>query len=634
MTGFDTIRREAEARWKARTTDSRPVIYIGTASCGRAAGALETLQAVKETLTALGKEAGIIEVGCIGPCYLEPLMDVALPGMPRVSYANVNPVRAKKILTACLMDGDLLPGQAVGHFGDDEFTHRSGIKRFFDLPMLKPQVRIILKNCGLIDPEDFASTLSAGAYRGLERALGLGPEGVILEVKEAGLRGRGGAGFPTYRKWKITRDSKGSPKYVVCNADEGDPGAFMNRSLIEGDPHAVLEGILISGYAIGASEGIVYVRAEYPLAVERLRIAVEQIRTAGLLGDNILGSGFNFNIRIQEGAGAFVCGEETALISSLEGQRGMPRPRPPFPADRGYRGKPTLINNTESFGTIPAILREGGAWYRQFGTATNPGTKTFSLVGKARYTGLIEVPLGMTLRQVVEEIGGGTDLPFKAIQTGGPLGGCLPAEVLDTPITYETMRELGSMMGSGGLIVMDEDTCIVDMARFFLNFASSESCGNCTPCRNGTRILRDTLERITHGEGEAEDLDVLRRASATMTKTSLCGLGQAAANPVMSSLRYFPEEYEAHINDKYCQTAVCTDLFEYTILADRCTGCDLCRSVCKTGAIQGELKKVHRLDVSLCIKCKSCVHACNRRAIVGVPVGSQERMIQREEAVL
>lgn len=634
MAGFEQVRREAEKRWLARTGGDQPVIYIGTASCGRAAGALETLDAIKETLRELGKDARIVEVGCIGPCYLEPLMDVALPGMPRISYANVNPARARKIITSCLVKGDLLPDQAIGHFGNAEYTRQSGISRFFDLPMLRPQVRIILKNCGLIDPEDFDAALSAGAYRGFERALSISPDGVIHEVKEAGLRGRGGAGFPTYRKWELTRASAGKPKYVVCNADEGDPGAFMNRSLLEGDPHAVLEGILISGYAIGASEGIIYVRAEYPLAVERLRLAIEQIRSAGLLGEDILGSGFGFNIRIQEGAGAFVCGEETALLASLEGQRGTPTPRPPFPADRGYRGKPTLINNTESFGAVPAILREGGAWFHQFGTPTNPGTKTFSLVGKVRYTGLIEIPLGMTLRQVVEEIGGGTEQPFKAIQTGGPLGGCLPASLLDTPITYETMRDSGSIMGSGGLIVMDESSCIVDMARFFINFARSESCGKCTPCRIGTRILSDTLVRITRGEGEPEDIEVMRRASMTMVKASLCGLGQAAANPVLSSLNYFADEYEAHIAQQRCLAATCTELFEYSILAERCTGCGVCVRVCGVDAIHGERKQAHTIDTVACVKCKACVQACSFHAIIGVPLNTQADTNLSKEAMV
>ncbi len=631
MNGLEQVRSAAETRWQKRTQGGLPVIYIGAASCGRAAGALETLQAIHETLRELGREAQVVEVGCIGPCYLEPLMDVALPGLPRVSYANVNPAKAKRILTACLVQGDLLPKLAKGHFGEAGELP-DDMPRFFDLPMLKPQVRIILKNCGLIDPEDFDSALAHGAYGGFERALALSPQGVIQELKEAGLRGRGGAGFPAYRKWEITRASTGRPKYVVCNADEGDPGAFMNRSLLEGDPHAVLEGILIGGYAIGASEGIIYVRAEYPLAVERLRLAIEQMRATGLLGKDILGSAFDFNIRIQEGAGAFVCGEETALIASLEGKRGTPKPRPPFPADRGYRGKPTLINNTETFGAVPAILRQGGAWFHQFGSPSNPGTKTFSLVGKVRHTGLIEIPLGMTLRQVVEEIGGGTELPFKAIQTGGPLGGCLPAEALDIPITYETMRDLGSIMGSGGLIVMDESSCMVDMARFFVNFACDESCGKCTPCRIGTRILSDTLERITRGEGEPEDLEVLQRASNTMIKASLCGLGQAAANPVLSSLNYFTAEYEAHIAQQFCASAVCTELFEYTVLAERCTGCDLCRKVCASNAILGERKQLHIINTTLCAKCKACVQVCAPHAIVGVPVGTQARAKLSKEA--
>ncbi|MHC1783762.1 MAG: NADH-ubiquinone oxidoreductase-F iron-sulfur binding region domain-containing protein [Anaerolineaceae bacterium] len=623
MDALEKRRRVAQKNWNRRVRGDLPVIYVGTASCGRAAGALETLQAVRDFLRGQKMEAQVVEVGCIGPCYLEPLMDVALPGQPRVSYSNVTPEKAGKILKACLVDGDLLHKQARGHFGGEDFTVKTGIPRFFDLPMLKPQVRIILKNCGVIDPEDFDAALSAGAYIGFERALVLGPDGIIAELKEAGLRGRGGAGFPTWKKWQLTQAAKGSGKYVVCNADEGDPGAFMNRSLLESDPHGVLEGMLIGGLAVGAREGIIYTRAEYPLAVERLRKAIGQLRKNGLLGENILGSGFNFDIRIREGAGAFVCGEETALIASLEGRRGTPRPRPPFPADHGYHGLPTLINNTETFGTVPAILREGGAWYRQFGTPTNPGTKTFSLVGKARRTGLIEVPLGMTLRKVVEEIGGGTRKPLKAVQTGGPLGGCLEAGQLDTPITYETMREMDSIMGSGGLIVMDEDTCMVDMARYFINFARGESCGNCTPCRNGTRILFDTLEKIVQGEGLPEDLEVLRRAALTMAKSSLCGLGQAAANPVLTSLHHFLPEYETHIREQFCPPAVCTELFEYAILAENCTGCDLCRTVCETNAIQGGRHEIHTLDVSLCVKCKACVRVCNQNAIVGAPIGTQ-----------
>ncbi len=632
MGGLDGLRREARIRWEKRVNGGIPVIYFGTASCGRAAGALESMQAAREVLSVLNVEAEIVEVGCIGPCYLEPLMDVALPGRPRVSYGNVTPEKARRILTACLRDGDLLPRQSKGHFGGDDFSEQTGIGRFFDQPMLKPQVRVILKNCGMIDPQDFDAALAEGAYLGFERALTLGGEGIIAELKEAGLRGRGGAGFPTWKKWQLTQQASGETKYIVCNADEGDPGAFMNRSLLESDPHGVLEGMLIGGLAVGAEEGVVYTRAEYPLAVERLKNAIGQMRAACLLGKDILGSGFNFDIRIREGAGAFVCGEETALIASLEGRRGTPRPRPPFPADRGYHGRPTLINNTETFGTVPAILREGGAWYRQFGTPSNPGTKTFSLVGKARFTGLIEIPLGMTLRRVVEEIGGGARKPVRAVQTGGPLGGCLPASRLDTPITYETMRDMESIMGSGGLIVMDEDTCMVDMARYFIDFARNESCGNCTPCRNGTRILFDTLERITLGDGEAQDLEVLERAALTMAKSSLCGLGQAAANPVLSSLHHFRDEYETHISDHYCPPAVCTELFEYIIIRDRCTGCGLCRSVCPADAITGGQREAHVLDIGKCVKCKACVRVCNHDAIIGVPVGSRAQALADGEA--
>ena len=625
MKSIDTLRQEAAADWKALNGDhTRPVIYLGTASCGRAAGALDVLAEIEKTLADLGKEATIVQVGCIGPCYLEPLMDIALPGGPRVSYSQVNPEKARKILTASLRDGDLRPRLAVGHFGDEDFTVRSGIQRFFDMPMLKPQVRVILRNCGIIDPEDLGQALARDAYVGFMKALTAGPEKTIDEVKQSGLRGRGGAGFPTYKKWELCRAARGALKYVVCNADEGDPGAFMNRALIESDPHAVLEGMLIGGYAIGASRGVVYVRAEYPLAVERLRKAIAQLHACGLLGSNIQGSGFNFDISIREGAGAFVCGEETALIASLEGKRGMPRPRPPYPAVQGLYGKPTLINNTETFGTVPSILRNGGEWFRTLGAPGNSGTKTFSLVGKVRNTGLIEVPLGMTLRQIVYDVGGGTRKPFKAVQTGGPLGGCLSVEQLDTPITYEAMREQGSMMGSGGLIVMDESTCVVDMARYFTSFAKKESCGNCTPCRNGTRILMETLERITRGEGEEEDLDVLRRAAETMSKTSLCGLGQGASNPVLSTLRSFINEYEIHIHDKYCPASVCPDLFNYRILPDRCTGCTRCLDVCVSKAISGKRREVHVIDPAKCAKCHSCVNICARDAIIGVPVTADD----------
>ena len=623
MNNFGALRDRAISRWNALTQSDLPVIYIGTASCGRAAGALEVLDAIQAALSELQVQARIVQVGCMGPCYLEPLMDIALPGSPRISYANVTPEKARKIISASLVEGNILPRLAKGHFGDDAFSKKTGIARFFDLPMLKPQVRIILKNCGLIDPEDIDQYLAKDGYLGFIKALASPPEQAISELKISGLRGRGGAGYPTYRKWEICRSTPRARKIVICNADEGDPGAFMNRALIESDPHAVLEGILIGGYAIGAQQGLIYVRAEYPLAVIRLKKALEQMREYGLLGENIQGSRFNFDISIREGAGAFVCGEETALIASLEGERGMPRPRPPYPADKGLNGLPTLINNTETFGTVPHIIRNGGEWFQQFGTPGNTGTKTFSLVGKVRNTGLIEVPLGMTLRQIVFEIGGGTKKPFKAIQTGGPLGGCLSTAQLDTPINYESMRANGSMMGSGGLIVMDESTCLVDMARYFISFAESESCGNCTPCRIGTRILLTTLKKIVNGDGELEDLEIMKRVADTMTRTALCGLGQAASNPVTSSLRYFMAEYEAHITGKYCPSAVCANLFDYIILPEKCSGCGLCQDVCTSGAIQGTRKTPYTLDPAQCIKCHSCINVCARNAIVGTPIPAQ-----------
>ncbi len=557
-------------------------------------------------------------------------MDVTMPGSPRVSYTNVTSQKAKKILRACLSENDLVPQMAAGHFGDEAFSVKTGIPKFFDLPMLKPQVRVILKNCGFIDPEDGDHYLARDGYAGFLKVLEEGPQYALEALKESGLRGRGGAGFPAFKKWELCKNAPGDQKYVVCNADEGDPGAFMNRALLESDPHAVLEGVLIAGYTVGANQGIIYVRAEYPLAVKRLRKAITQMRAYGLLGENILDSGFSFDIQIREGAGAFVCGEETALIASLEGKRGMPRPRPPFPSDSGYNGCPTLINNTETFGTVPAIMRNGGEWYQQFGVPGNYGTKTFSLVGKVRHTGLIEVPLGMSLRQVIEEVGGGTKLPFKAIQTGGPLGGCMAESQLDTPITYEAMRAQGSIMGSGGLIVMDETTCIVDMARYFIGFALRESCGNCTPCRIGTRVLSDRLEKIIRGEGEPNDLEVLRTAADVMVKTSLCGLGQAASNPVTSSLKFFLSEYEAHVHDHYCQAGVCKGLFQYVILAERCNGCQLCAKACSSNAIQGELKEVHTLDVKLCTQCHACVEVCTKQAIIGVPIPAEQDALLSE----
>ncbi len=604
----------AKKKWKDLEDNTEPIIYVGAASCGRAAGALELLKGIDEFLAENKVAARVIQVGCIGPCYLEPLIDIKLPEQPRVSYNNVNAKTLSIILKSHLLQGVPHAKLALGNFGKEPFYD---IPRFFDLPMLKPQVRIVLRNCGFVDPEDINQYLALDGYQGLMNALKMSPDDVIGVVRQAGLRGRGGAGFPTFKKWTVCRNSPGEQKYLICNADEGDPGAFMNRSLIESDPHALLEGMLIAGYAIGASKGVIYIRAEYPLAIERLKKAIAQMRECGLLGDKILDSKFSFDVKIKEGAGAFVCGEETALIGSIEGKRGMPRSRPPFPAISGLYGCPTIINNVETLGTLPNILRNGAEWYTKFGKEGNRGTKTFSLVGKVRRPGLIEVQLGTPLREIIFDIGGGVQKNFKAIQTGGPSGGCLSEEFLDLPVDYESLASVGSIMGSGGLIIMDDDTCIVDVARYFLDFTQKESCGKCVPCRVGTRHMVELLDKITHGEGTPEDLMALRTLGDTIKKGALCGLGQTAPNPVLTTLRYFRNEYLEHIKDNRCRATVCKDLIEYRVIKEKCTGCQSCVRVCPTGAISGPRSEPHNLDASKCIKCRSCYEICRFEAIAG-----------------
>ena len=556
---FDQIQSRAKSEWEALEHSEKPRILVGAATCGRSAGALNVLQTINDELAKRSIDAIVIQVGCVGLCYLEPLVDIIKPGRPRICYGNITPEIVPELIEDYLIKDNPRPDLALGTIGDDSIE---GIPRFFDLPMLKPQVRIILRNCGTIDPENINHYIARGGYSGFARVLKMSPGEIIGEIKKSGLRGRGGAGFPTWLKWDFCRKSPGREKYLVCNADEGDPGAFMNRSVLEGDPHAVLEGMLIAAYTIGATHGYIYCRAEYPLALERLNIALAKMKEYGLLGENILGSGFNFDIEIKEGAGAFVCGEETALMASIEGKRGMPRPRPPFPAQSGIWGKPTNINNVETLAAVAAILQKSADWYAQYGTEGSKGTKTFALAGKIKRTGLIEVPLGITLREIVYDIGGGIadDKQFRAVQTGGPSGGCLPAELLDLPVDYEALTQAGSIMGSGGMIVADEDTCIVDFAKFFLTFVQAESCGKCAPCRVGTRQMLDILERITRGEGQDGDIDKLQQLAETVRDGSLCALGGTAPNPVLSTIRYFRDEYEAHIKRKKCPAAVCKGL--------------------------------------------------------------------------
>jgi len=607
-------RGEAGKIWEAFENNKKPIIIFGTGTCGRAAGAMATRKAAEETLKELKVKADLVEVGCIGPCYLEPLMDIKLKGKPRMSFANVSEDKAKKILTKVFKDKDIQGRDSLGTFGDEKYED---FPRFWDHPMLSKQVRLVLRNCGIIDPSSMDHYLARDGYKGLEWAFSVKPEEVMGVVTDSGIRGRGGAGFPTGLKWKFCRDAKGDQKYMICNADEGDPGAFMNRSLIEGDPHALLEGLIIAAYTIGASKAYIYIRAEYPLAIERLELAIEQAKELGLLGEKILGTDFGLEIKIKKGAGAFVCGEETALMQSIEGNRGMPTSRPPFPAQKGLFGKPTTINNVETLGTIPNIVRNGAEWYTGYGTEKSRGTKTFSLAGRVRRTGLIEIPLGLTLREIIFEIGGGLFKPFKAVQTGGPSGGCLSEEFLDTPIDYENLAKAGSIMGSGGLIVLDDNTCIVDLAKYFLNFTQSESCGKCVPCRVGTRHLHEILDRISRGEAELDDLTKLEDLGNIIKRSALCGLGQTAPNPVLSTLKYFRDEYLAHVKEQRCPAAVCRDLVEYRIIADKCTGCQSCVKVCPTGAITGPRSEPHNLDEELCIKCRACYEICRFDAIAG-----------------
>ena len=589
------------------------VLVCGGTGC-TSSGSAQIVEKLESEIAknGLSDEVQVVKTGCFGLCALGPIM-IIYPEGTFYSMVKVDDIPE-------IVSEHLLKGRIVSRLVYDETVTDNGVKSLNDTAFYKKQHRVALRNCGVINPENIEEYIGTGGYEALGKVLTeMTPEEVIQTILDSGLRGRGGGGFPTGMKWKLARNivPDADQKYVCCNADEGDPGAFMDRSVLEGDPHVVLEAMAIAGYAIGASQGYIYVRAEYPIAVKRLEIAINQAREYGLLGKDIFGTGFDFDIGLRLGAGAFVCGEETALMTSIEGNRGEPRPRPPFPAEKGLFGKPTILNNVETYANIPQIIVNGADWFASMGTEKSKGTKVFALGGKIKNTGLVEIPMGTKLRTIIEEIGGGipNGKKFKAAQTGGPSGGCIPAEHYDIEIDYDNLIAIGSMMGSGGLIVMDEDNCMVDIAKFFLAFTVDESCGKCTPCRIGTKRLYELLDKVTKGQGTLEDLDKIEDLCYYIKNNSLCGLGQTAPNPVLSTLRYFKDEYIAHVVDKTCPAGVCKDLLKYVIDKDKCKGCTLCARQCPAGAIEGSVKNPHTIDQSKCIKCGACMEKCKFGAI-------------------
>jgi len=611
-------------RWKQEGLESlspkKCKVTVGMATCGLASGAKAVFDALTEEFSKTSEDVIVAQTGCLGFCQMEPIVEVFRPSEPRVLYKQVTADKVAE-LVAAITSGTPKKEQILCTMNGRKGESKAGIKgipRMEDIPFYKKQEKIALSRCGRIDPESLAEYIATGGYYTLCKVLtAMSPDDVISEVDRSGLRGRGGAGFPTGRKWQLTRKAPGDLKFIVCDADEGDPGAYMDRSLLEGDPFAVLEGMTIGAYAIGAQKGFIYVRDEYPLAVVNLNKAIEEARARGLLGENILGTGFSFDVRMIRGGGAFVCGEETALIASIEGRPGEPRQRPPYPAEKGLWGKPTNINNVETWANVPWIISDGAEAYRRVGTDTSKGTKVFSIVGKINNTGLIEVPMGLTLREIVYDIGGGIPggKKFKAVQTGGPSGGCIPESLLDLPVDYESLTQAGAIMGSGGMIVMDEDTCMVDVARYFLDFLKEESCGKCAPCREGIDRALEILERICQGKGEDNDIETLEAIARMMKGFALCALGTTAPNPLLSTIRYFRDEYEAHIHEGRCPAGVCRNLIVFRINPEKCIGCMLCAKACPQGVITGERKQVHVIDEARCIKCGTCFELCKQGAI-------------------
>jgi NADH-quinone oxidoreductase subunit F len=607
-TNFQRIKKQAEARWR-ELQGAKAVVMVGAATCGRAAGALAVLRAFRDELKKQKLELPVIEVGCMGHCYAEPVAIITREGYPPIVYQQVNPVIARRLVKEFILGND--PGLefVLGALEASEL-----VPSLADFPRAQYEEKIILKNCGYIDPEAIDHYIANGGYSALVKALESKPEKIISEVKKSGLRGRGGAGFNTGQKWTTCRDAPGRPKYVICNADEGDPGAFMDRAILESDPHSVIEGMLIAAYAVGARYGYIYVRAEYPLAVHRAQIALRQARKLNLLGKNILDSDFSFDIKLFQGSGAFVCGEESALIASLEGRAGTPNHRPPYPAVSGLYGKPTLVNNVKTLAFVRHIVDKGAEWFRGIGSPNSPGTAVFALAGKVVNTGLVEVPMGTSLRQVVFDVGSGIPKgkKFKAVQIGGPSGGCLPESALDLPIDFDSLTEAGAMMGSGGMIVLDEDDCMVEIARYFLEFTQRESCGKCTFCRLGTKQMLESLTEFTKGKGQIQDLDKLSELAKDVKAGSLCGLGRTAPNPILTNLRYFRDEYQAHIKEGRCPALMCPELIAYYILPERCEiTCDACVGTCTVEAISSHQKKRYKIiDQEKCVKCGTCLTSC------------------------